>query len=222
MTASLENPAKISYKISMRRSIRLVALALAMLLSSPALASVQAEGQSRADYLAWLARDPGARAQVLSFKSYLQAAKVEQVLPTWQLVRTASMWRECNGPRFEVAPFAEWQHIAGTLQFVKKHVEPVIGEVEAVSGFRNAELNSCSGGAKASAHRHFFALDLVPANEDLTRAAMIRSICKIHDWRGADYGVGLGFYSGNRFHVDSKGFRRWGPDGKGATSPCVV
>jgi hypothetical protein len=220
MAGTLEKSAKITYIADMQQLIRLVALALAMLVSSPALASAPAEGQNRADYLAWLARDPGARAQVLSFKSYLEAAKVEQVLPTWQLVRTASMWRECNGPRFEVAPFAEWQHIAGTLKFVKNHVEPVIGDVEAVSGFRNAELNSCSGGAKASAHRHFFALDLVPANDDLSRSAMVRSICKIHEWRGADYDVGLGFYSGNRFHVDSKGFRKWGPDGKGATSPC--
>jgi len=23
-----------------------------------------------------------------------------------------------------------------------------------------------------------------------------------------------------RFHVDSNGFRRWGADGRGATSPC--
>jgi hypothetical protein len=222
MAGTLAKPSKINYIVDMQQLIRFVALALAMILSSPALAAAPVEGQNRADYLAWLARDPGARAQVLSFKSYLQAAKVEQVLPTWQLVRTASMWRECNGPRFEVAPFAEWQHIAGTLNFVKNHVEPVIGDVEAVSGFRNAELNSCSGGAKASAHRHFFALDLVPANEDLSRSAMIRSICKIHEWRGADYDVGLGFYSGNRFHVDSKGFRKWGPDGKGATSPCLA
>jgi hypothetical protein len=222
MSHQLEIRGKFAYIAAMQQLIRIVALALAMLLSSPAHASAPAEGQSRADYLAWLARDPGARAQVLSFKGYLEAANVEQVLPTWQLVRTASMWRECNGPRFEVAPFAEWQHIAGTLKFVKNHVEPVIGNVEAVSGFRNAELNSCSGGAKASAHRHFFALDLVPANEDLTRGEMIRSICKIHEWRGQDYGVGLGFYSGNRFHVDSKGFRKWGPDGKGATSPCAT
>jgi hypothetical protein len=222
MAGALEKSAKIAYIFEMQQLIRFVALALAMLVSSPATASAPAEGQSRADYLAWLARDPGARAQVLSFKSYLEDANVEQVLPTWQLVRTASMWRECNGPRFEVAPFAEWQHIAGTLQFVKNHVEPVIGDVEAVSGFRNAELNSCSGGAKASAHRHFFALDLVPANDDLSRNAMIRSICKIHEWRGADYHVGLGFYSGNRFHVDSKGFRKWGSNGRGDTSPCVT
>jgi hypothetical protein len=206
----------------MQQLIRFAALALAVLFASPSIAASLPEGQSKADYLAWLARDPGARTEVLSFKSYLHAAGVEDVLPTWQLVRTASMWRECDGPRFEVAPMGEWTHIAETLKFVEAHVEPVIGDVEAVSGFRNEVLNQCSGGAKASAHRHFFALDLVPANHDLSRSAMIRGICKIHDFRGQDYGIGLGFYAGNRFHVDSKGFRRWGADGKGATSPCAT
>ena len=204
----------------MQHLIRLVALALAALVATPALSASLPEGQNKADYLAWLAKDPGARAEVLSFRSYLDAAGVQDVIPTWQLVRTASKWRDCSGPRFEVAPMGEWTHIAETLEFVKNHVEPVIGEVEAVSGFRNAELNECSGGAKASAHRHFYALDLVPANDALPRSAMISSICRIHDLRGDDYGIGLGFYTGNRFHVDSKGFRRWGANGKGATSPC--
>lgn len=205
----------------MQSILRVATFAVAVFFASPLLAASQAEGQDRADYLAWLARDPGARAEVLSFKSYLDAAGVEDVVPTWQLVRTASMWRECDGPRFEVAPTNVWTHIAETLGFVKSHVEPVIGPVEAVSGFRNAELNQCSGGAKESAHRHFFALDLVPV-ADISRAGMIRSICRIHEWRGPQYDVGLGFYTGNRFHLDSKGFRKWGANGKGATSPCVT
>ena len=96
----------------------------------------------------------------------------------------------------------------------------MIGKVEAVSGFRNEGLNQCSGGARESAHRHFYALDLVPAG-DVGREGMIRSICKIHDFRGEQYDIGLGFYTGLRFHVDSKGFRRWGSDGKGASSPCA-
>ncbi len=182
--------------------------------------SVAPDGQNHADYLAWLAKSPAARAQVLGFKDFLRRKQVEDVLPTWQLLRTASMWRECNGPQFEVAPFTEWQHISTTLQFVKRHVQPVIGDVEALSGYRNGELNQCSGGAKASAHRHFFALDLTPLRA-IAREGMIRSICKIHEWRGRGYDIGLGFYSGLRFHVDSKGFRRWGSDGKGASSPCA-
>jgi hypothetical protein len=210
----------------MQQLIRFAALALAALCATfaatPAAAQEQAEGQSKADYLAWLSRDPGARTMVLSFKSYLHAADVDNVVPTWQLVRTASKWRDCGGPRFEVAPANEWTHIAATLSFVKAEVEPVIGRVEAVSGFRNEELNQCAGGAKASAHRHFYALDLVPRDEDLTRAALIRDVCDIHQASGREFGIGLGFYTGMRFHLDSKGYRKWGADGSGATSPCVT
>jgi hypothetical protein len=202
----------------MRRLAGLAAL-IALIVAAPAPTQQVAEGQSHADYLAWLAGSPAARAQVISFKTYLDMKHVDDVIPIWQLVRTASMWRECGGPRFEVAPFTEWEHIAKTLAFIRDHVEPVVGEVEAMSGYRNAALNQCSGGAPASAHRHFFALDLVPLR--LTaRPGMIRSLCKIHGWRGHPFDIGLGFYSGLRFHVDSKGFRKWGPDGKGATSPC--
>ena len=117
----------------------LVALSLSAV---PAQAQSVADGQARADYLAWLARDPGARAQVLSFRTFLEMKDVDEVIPTWQLLRTASMWRDCSGPRFEVAPIAEWQHISETLTYVKKHVEPVVGPVEALSGYRNADLHS--------------------------------------------------------------------------------
>jgi hypothetical protein len=210
----------------MQQFIRFAAFALAallaILLASPSAAQEQAEGQSKADYLAWLSRDPGARAQVLSFKAFLQAGEVDGVVPTWQLVRTASAWRGCGGPRFEVAPVGEWAHISATLEFVKDEVEPVIGKVEAVSGFRNEALNHCAGGAKASAHAHFYALDLVPLDGDLARASLIRDVCNIHEGSGRRFDIGLGFYTGRRFHLDSKGYRRWGANGSGATSPCAT
>ena len=178
-------------------------------------------GQAYDDFTAWLAGSPAARAQLLGFTQYLQREQVADVVPVWELVRTASMWRECDGPRFEVAPFAEWPHIAETLRFVRAHVVPVIGKVDVVSGYRDAALNRCAKGAPESAHRHFYAVDLVPERA-LSRAGLVHSLCKIHQWRGRAYDIGLGFYSGTRFHVDSKGFRRWGPDGKGDTSPCVT
>jgi hypothetical protein len=210
----------------MQQLIRFAAFALAALCvilpAAPASAQEQVEGQSKADYLAWLSRDAGARTMVLSFKSFLEAARVDDVVPTWQLVRTASKWRDCGGPRFEVAPASEWVHIADTLRFVKTEVEPVIGDVQPVSGFRNAELNQCAGGAKASAHRHFYALDLVPVDEEVSRSALIRDVCRIHNASGRGFGIGLGFYSGMRFHLDSKGYRRWGSNGSGATSPCAT
>jgi hypothetical protein len=51
---------------------------------------------------------------------------------------------------------------------------------------------------------------------------MIRSVCAAHARDGREYNTGLGFYTGRRFHVDSSGFRKWGADGKGASSPCVT
>ena len=203
----------------MQQLIRLAALALTLLFAFPAFANQMPEGQNKADYLAWLAREPAARAEVLAFKQFLAMDKVEDVVPTWELVRTASMWRACDGPQFDVAPPSEWPHIASTLGFIRNHVEPVIGPVEVVSGFRNEDLHRCARGAPKSAHRHFYALDMVPAT-DLSRGELMRGLCRIHDLRGQQYDIGLGFYAGTRFHIDSQRFRRWGPDGKGASSPC--
>ena len=179
-----------------------------------------APGQGRADYYAWLARDPRHQAEAQAFRDHLAAEGLEDVVPVWQLIRTSSSWRACNADRFEVAPRDKWEHITTTLRFVRDEVEPVLGDVEAVSGYRNEHLNRCSAGAPQSAHRNFFALDLSPVSSNVNRGAMIRQICAAHARDGRAYNTGLGFYTGMRFHVDSNGFRRWGADGRGATSPC--
>jgi hypothetical protein len=142
-------------------------------------------------------------------------------VPLWQLVRTSSSWRECGAEPFEAPPADKWDHIVTTLKFVRDEVEPAVGQVEPLSAYRNEKLNSCSDGAPKSAHREFFALDLTPVDAKVDRADIIRSVCAAHARDGRAYDAGLGFYSGRRFHVDSSGYRKWGPNGKGATSPCV-
>jgi len=181
-----------------------------------------APGQSKADYLAWLARSPASVPAVIAFRERLAAERVADVVPVWQLIRTSSSWRQCAAQPFEVAPADKWANIVATLKFVRDEVEPAIGEVEAVSAYRNESLNACSAGAPKSAHRFFFALDLTPVSADVTREGMIRGVCAAHARSGPAHATGLGFYSGLRFHVDSSGFRKWGPDGRGATSPCVT
>ncbi len=181
-----------------------------------------APGQERADFHAWLARAPENRAAVKSFRDHLKANGVHDVMPIWQLVRTSSSWRECSAGRFEVAPRDKWDNIVTTLKFIERDVEPAVGDVQAVSGYRNAQLNSCSNGAPASAHRMFFALDLMPVDEDVSRGELVRKVCAAHVRDGRAFKTGLGFYNGVRFHVDSNGFRKWGPNGSGATSPCVT
>jgi hypothetical protein len=193
--------------------------------SGPSSASVSADaapGQSKSDYYAWLARSPAHQEAVRAFRAKLKASGVEQVVPVWQLVRTSSSWRQCSADRFEVAPRDKWDNIVTTLKFIERDVVPSIGPVQAVSGYRNASLNACSAGAPASAHRMFFALDLMPVDAKVGRGELIRDVCTAHARDGRSFATGLGFYNGVRFHVDSNGFRRWGPDGRGASSPCAT
>lgn len=207
----------------MTRSIaRAALLAFALLAAAPAAAQELPVGQGKAEYDAWLASSPGVRGQVLSFESWQEAAGVRGVVPTFQLIRTASMWRECNGPPFEVPPFRLWPGMAATLRFIRDHVKGAVGEVEAVSGYRNPALNSCAHGAERSAHLDFFALDLIP-RQPLTRRQLFERICPMHSREGRAAHAGLGFYSFTRFHIDTRSFRRYGSAGpQGNESPCAV
>jgi hypothetical protein len=185
-------------------------------------ASGLAPGQTAQDFQAWLSRSPANRAALLGFRNYLAAQGLESVVPLWQLVRTSSSWRQCGAQPFEVPPADKWERIVKTLKFVRDDVVPSVGKVETLSGYRNEDLNACSNGAPRSAHREFFALDLTPVSKTVERTDMIRSVCAAHARDGQACSIGLGFYTGRRFHVDSSGFRKWGPNGKGATSPCVT
>ena len=198
-------------------------LALALVLAAaPAQAQQLPEGQGEAEYRAWLAARPGRVGEILSFEAWQQAAGVRGVLPTWQIVRTASMWRECGGDPFEVPPFRLWPGMVDTLRFIRDRVKGAVGEVEAVSGYRNPALNVCARGSERSAHLDFFALDLVPRHP-LTRRQLFERLCPMHARFGPAAGAGLGFYAFQRFHIDTRSFRRWGAAGPlGNESPCAV
>lgn len=205
------------------RALALASILAAAIPPSRAAAQELPEGQGEAEYRAWLTSGgPGLAASVLSFESWQEAAGVRGVLPTWQLLRTASMWRECGGPPFQVPPPHQWPGMAKTLRFIRDAIRPALGPVEAVSGYRNPQLNECARGAATSAHRDFFALDLVPV-QPVERGELFRILCRVHARQGPGSGAGLGFYAFQRFHIDTRSFRRWGSAGPaGNESPCAV
>ena len=206
----------------MLRRLSLASLPLLASIAAPAAAQELPEGQGEAEYRAWLASSPGVRAQVLGFEAWQEAAGVRHVLPTWQILRTASMWRECGGQPFEVPPHTFWPDMVRTLKFIRDRVRPALGPVEAVSGFRNPALNACARGSARSAHLDYFALDLIPL-QPTSRRQLFERICPVHARYGPAAGAGLGFYTFLRFHVDTRGFRRWGSAGPaGNESPCAV
>lgn len=197
-------------------------LAVVLIAAGPARGQELPEGQSEADYQAWLAANPHLSGQIMSFEAWQDAAGVRGALPNWQLLRTASMWRECGGAPFEIPPFQLWPGLTRTLRFIRDHVKPALGDVEAVSGYRNPALNQCARGSDRSAHLDYFALDMIP-RPALDRRELFRRLCAIHARHGPASGVGLGFYTFQRFHIDTRSFRRWGSAGpRGNESPCAL
>jgi len=171
-------------------------------------------------YRAWLAEKPARASEVGAFERYLAKQGVAGVFATYQILRSESSWARCGGRPFALAPRAAWPHIVTTLKFIRAWVVPETGPLEVVSGYRDPALNACAGGASQSAHVGFWALDLVPTGP-IRREEMIARLCAVHAAHGRAAHIGLGFYAGMRFHVDSWRFRRWGADRHGASSPCL-
>ncbi|MDQ3478390.1 MAG: D-Ala-D-Ala carboxypeptidase family metallohydrolase, partial [Pseudomonadota bacterium] len=151
-------------------------------------------GQDEPGYRSWYMAMPTRAIAVGNFNTYLKTYQVAGVVPTWQLLRTASSWQECGAAPFEVPPTLEWPNIVQTLRYIRDRVIPTIGPVEPVSAYRNPALNVCAGGASESAHRFMQAVDLVPLRP-ISREALMRELCAVHRRGGEPYGVGLGFYA---------------------------
>ncbi len=169
-------------------------------------------GQDEPGYRAWVAADPSRPVYVKAFNTYLVTYGAGGVVPTWQLLRTASFWQRCNAQPFEVPPTAAWPNIVAALRYVGAYVVPRVGPVEAVSVYRNPALNACAGGAPESTHKTMGAVDMVPL-VPITREALMTRLCGIHEASGQRFLIGLGLYKGLRFHIDARKYREWGMEG---------
>jgi hypothetical protein len=159
-------------------------------------------------------------AEVAAFDAFLMREGVGDIVPLAELLRSDARWRRCDLPPFAVPPRARWKEIVPTLRYVRDHVEPAVGPVRAVSAYRDPAANRCFGGASASRHMRFAALDLEPV-QPLARSVLVKRLCQLHARSGRRLAVGLGIYKGQRFHIDTSGYRRWGSDFRAATSPCL-
>ncbi|MEO6580328.1 MAG: hypothetical protein ABIN83_04160 [Sphingomicrobium sp.] len=203
---------------------------LAMLVAAPAatpqqpfnpVADYVTPGQDEPGYRAWVATAPFRPVYVKSFNDYLVANGVGGVAPTWQLLRTASDWQKCGDQPFEVPPTFAWPNIVAALRFVGAFIEPVVGQVEPVSVYRNPSLNVCAKGAATSTHLTAGAIDMVPLRP-ITREALMVALCQIQRDKGSWNSIGLGFYKGLRFHIDSKKTREWGTAGARGGYGCAA
>lgn len=156
-------------------------------------------------------------APVSEFEQYLATSNLDGVVPTRQLARTATDWRKCGGPRFEIPPRDQWVQVARVLTLVAElKSRKILADFEAVSNFRNAELNACAGGATNSAHTKAFAIDVIPRHGRIDEA----QLCDFWRTDGKAWDMGLGKYPSGRIHLDTSGYRTWGWDQTQTTSLC--
>jgi len=173
-----------------------------------------------AEFRRWSGEAPGRAEAFARFEAMLNAAGVGDVVPAYDLWIADRSKPKCLVELFAAPPDRDWPNIVPALRFIRDHVEPAIGDVRVVSAYRDPAFNACVGGAPASAHKEFYAVDLIPVDRAVTRERLISTLCAIHQRKGARAGIGLGIYGGRRFHIDARSYRGWGADFRSSSFPC--
>jgi len=156
------------------------------------------------------------RAEVGAFEEFLVHEKVAQVVPTYQLLRSASMWKECHADPFELPPGAQWPRVSGVLQLMRTlRDRGVLPHFEVVSAYRDPRLNRCAGGAPGSAHQRF-AVDIAPLSP-----AEGKRLCRFWRDEGKAWNMGVSRYPSGRIHIDRDGYRTWGATHHRGSSYCL-
>jgi hypothetical protein len=185
----------------------------AMLASLLCLAACAAEPDDAKEFDAWLREHP-----VGELEAYLHEHHVSGIMPTRSLLRTATDWRKCGGPQFEVPPKDRWPVMRQVLDLVAElKRRGILKNVEGASAYRNPELNKCANGAPRSAHTKSFALDIT-ADEGQVDVA---KLCDFWRNEGKAWQMGLSRYPSGRIHLDVTGWRTWGADHTRHTSFCL-
>lgn len=175
---------------------------------------------TEAEFRRWSSEEPARAESFARFEAMLRAAGVRGVVPPYDLWIADRSRPKCLVEAFVAPPDKDWPNIVPALRFIRDHVEPAIGDVRVVSAYRDPAFNACVGGAPASAHTEFHAVDLLPVDRAVTRDRLISTLCAIHQREGARAGIGLGIYGGRRFHIDARSYRGWGADYHSASFPC--
>ena len=175
--------------------------------------------QSAEGFASWRAASPEWRPQIERFEAFLATNGLSGRFPLHQVLRTASDWKGCGAP-FAVPPEEYWPNAARTLRLIDERIRPTMPQLEIMSGYRPGWLNVCAGGAERSAHREFLAFDMVPGGA-IDRDGLMLRVCPVYATEGPQRAMGLGFYSGVRFHVDTMSFRTWASKNRVSYAPCA-
>lgn len=177
-------------------------------------------------YVEWLAQgDNRQRAQ--EYERFLQRHQVANIIPMHELLRTARSWEKCGYAEYAVPTQELWGNSISTLKiFAYLKSNDILTDFEVTSVYRDLTLNECAGGAKASKHLYNAAIDFrlgseYPQPHELYAIEQSKNkLCHFWFQHGAGLNMGLGVYRSGQIHIDTQGFRTWGPSLSRESSPC--
>ncbi|MPW36286.1 D-Ala-D-Ala carboxypeptidase family metallohydrolase [Vibrio sp. B1Z05] len=166
---------------------------------------------TRAAFRGWMLMN-GAEDRVKEIAQQLKDAGITEVplktMPMHLILLQGTNWAMNGTSVFTIPDRKLVPNMVRTVKFIQQHVEPILGPLVPVSGDRTQYYNQTSGGATKSKHLSFCALDLVPIN-DISREELHKKLWGIYKSEGKKNDMGMGLYSGVRFHIDTCGYRNW-------------
>ena len=166
--------------------------------------------------------------QVNRYYNYLIRHDVNHAAPMFELLKSARDWQRCGREPYSVPSQELWDNLTPTLKVLQDlQSRNILNDIEITSVYRDASLNQCANGSPGSKHVHNSALDFrvgpeYPADYQLQAIARAKqNLCQYWKENGARLNMGLGVYASGQIHIDTQGFRTWGPDFTRHTSICA-
>ncbi len=99
-------------------------------------------------------------ARVREYEVFLERNGVGNIIPSFELLRTARDWQKCGRSQYMIPNRELWKNQIATLKVFKYLVAAkVLTDFEVTSVYRDLPLNQCAGGANSSRHLFNSAID---------------------------------------------------------------
>src|SRR5690606_36411782 len=140
---------------------------------------------------------------------------------------TARDWAKCGRSQYMIPSRELWANQVPTLRVFKYLVAAnVLTDFEVTSVYRDLPLNQCAGGANSSRHLYNSAIDFrigpeYPQAQDYSYIENTKfKLCQFWAQHGQSLNMGLGMYAFGQIHIDTQGYRTWGPSLGRNSSMC--
>lgn len=177
-------------------------------------------------YTSWMSASDNL-GMIRDYEAFLNRNNVGNIIPSFELLRSARDWEKCGRSEYIIPNRELWNNQVPTLRVFKYLIAAkILTEFEVTSVYRDYPLNRCAGGANSSRHLFNSAIDFrigpkYPQSQDYVFIENTKfRLCQFWNQHGQSLNMGLGLYASGQIHIDTFGYRTWGPNLSRSSSPC--